>query len=180
MAAAPAATGEAVASAEIEPARRERQPGRSLLSPAQQVRVLNAIDSNRGRQRTQDRTGPLEGQGRTDDGPLEPRPKWRGCLGHHRASRPVERAGAGAKAMTMSKRIPLAPRHHLGRRSRRGFGAAIWRKVRVQQPELFEHHRTGRPRLSLWPVSAQGRAATKAYIDVRTRAASGARGDAGP
>ena len=48
MAAAPAATGEAVASAEIEPARRERQPGRSLLSPAQQVRVLNAIDSIEG------------------------------------------------------------------------------------------------------------------------------------
>lgn len=177
MAAAPAANGEAVASAEIEPARRERQPGRSLLSPAQQVRVLNAIDSIEG-----------DSERKTEQARLKAKDEltmdlWSRAQNGEDVSDTIEQAVRSnvlepGEGMTMSSAFRSLRDTTLEGEADEDLVLRYGERFASNNPnyssitaQADRDYRAGR--------FGTGRAATKAYIDVRTRAASGARGDAG-
>ena len=177
MAAAPAATGQAMASAEVEPARRERQPGRSLLSPAQQVRVLNAIDSIEG-----------DSERKTEQARLKAKDElamdlWSRAQNGEDVSDTIEQAVRSnvlepGEGMTMSNAFRSLRDSTLEGEADEDLVLRYGEKFAANSPnyssitaQADRDYRAGR--------FGTGRAATKAYIDVRTRAASGARGDAG-
>lgn len=176
MAAAPAATIE-TASADVEPARRPRLPGRSLLNPAQQVRILNAIDSIEG---DSERKTEQARQAAKDELTMD---LWARASRGEDVSDTIEQAVRSnvlepGEGMTMSNAFRSLRDTTLEGEVDDDLVLRYGERFAANNPnyasitaQADRDYRAGR--------FGTGRAATRAYIDVRTRAASGARGDAG-
>lgn len=178
MAAAPAAADNAaMASAEIEPARRPRLPGRSLLNPAQQVRILNAIDSIEG---DSERKTEQARQAAKDELTMD---LWSRASRGEDVSDTIEQAVRSnvlepGEGMTMNNAFRSLRDSTLEGEADDDLILRYGERFAANNPnyasitaQADRDYRAGR--------FGTGRAATRAYIDVRTRAASGARGDAG-
>lgn len=176
MAAAPAATVE-TASVEAEPARRPRQPGRSLLKPAQQVRIINAIDSIEG---DTERKTEQARQATKDEMTMD---LWSRASRGEDVSDTIEqgvRSGVlePGEGMTMSNAFRSLRDTTLEGEADDDLVLRYGERFAANNPnyasitaQADRDYRAGR--------FGTGRAATRAYVEVRTRAASGARGDAG-
>ncbi len=178
MAAAPAAADNAaMAPAEIEPARRPRMPGRSLLNPAQQVRILNAIDSIEG---DSERKTEQARQAAKDELTMD---LWSRASRGEDVSDSIEQAVRSkvlepGEGMTMNNAFRSLRDSTLEGEADDDLILRYGESFAANNPnyasitaQADRDYRAGR--------FGTGRAATRAYIDVRTRAASGARGDAG-
>lgn len=176
MAAAPAATFE-TASADVEPARRPRLPGRSLLNPAQQVRILNAIDSIEG---DSERKTEQARQATKDELTMD---LWSRASRGEDVSDTIEqnvRSGVlePGEGMTMSNAFRALRDTTLEGEADDDLVLRYGERFAANNPnyasitaQADRDYRAGR--------FGTGRAATRAYIEIRARAASGARGDAG-
>ena len=176
MVAAPAETVE-TASAEVEPARRPRLPGRSLLNPAQQVRILNAIDSIEG---DTERKTEQARQATKDELTMD---LWSRASRGEDVSDAIEqnvRSGVlePGEGMTMSNAFRSLRDTTLEGEADDDLVLRYGERFAANNPnyasiteQADRDYRAGR--------FGTGRAATRAYIEVRTRAASGSRGDAG-
>lgn len=176
MAAAPAAPVE-TASADVEPARRPRLPGRSLLNPAQQVRIINAIDSIEG---DTERKTEQARQASKDELTMD---LWARASRGEDVSDTIEQAVRSnvlepGEGMTMSNAFRSLRDTTLEGEADDDLVLRYGERFAANRPnyagiaaQADTDYRAGR--------FGTGRAATRAYIDIRTRAASGARGDAG-
>ncbi|WP_242076579.1 M23 family metallopeptidase [Brevundimonas diminuta] len=176
MAADETPEGEVKPAAEIEPARRERVPGRSILTPAQQVRILNAIDSIEG---DSERKTEQARQAAMDELTMD---LWRRASRGEDVSDTIEQAVrrgvlTPSEGMTTSNAFRSLRDSTLEGEANDDVILSYGEKFAANNPsyssitaQLDRDYRAGR--------LGTGRAATRAYIDLRTRAASGARGDA--
>lgn len=176
MEAAPAANVE-TASAEIEPARRPRAPGRSLLSPAQQVRILNAIDSIEG---DTERKTEQARQAAKDELTMD---LWTRAQRGEDVSDTIEQAVRSnvlepGEGMSLSNTFRTYRDSTLEGEADDDLVLRYGAKFAANNPnyasitaQADRDYRAG--------LFGTGRAATRAYLEIRTRAASGARGDAG-
>lgn len=178
MAAAPAAADSAVvASATVEPARRPRQPGRSLLTPAQQVRILNAIDSIEG-----------DTERKTEQARQEAKDEltmdiWNRAQRGEDVSDTIEQAVRNnvlepGEGMTMTSAFRSLRESTLEGEADEDLILRYGQRFAANNPnyasiaaQADRDYRAG--------LFGSGRSATRAYLDIRTRAASAARGDAG-
>lgn len=171
------AQGEAKPAAEIEPARRERVPGRSVLTPAQQVRILNAIESIEG---DSERKTEQARQAAKDELTMD---LWSRANRGEDVSDTIEQAVrrgvlTPGEGMTTSNAFRSLRDSTLEGEANDDVILSYGEKFAVNNPsygsiteQADRDYRAGR--------FGTGRAATRAYLDIRTRAASGARGDAG-
>jgi murein DD-endopeptidase len=177
MAAGPAADAAVTASATVEPARRPRQPGRSLLTPAQQVRILNAIDSIEG---DTERKTEQARQESKDELTMD---LWSRAQRGEDVSDSIEQAVRSnllepGEGMTMTTAFRSLRETTLEGEADEDLVLRYGQRFASSNPnypiiaaQADRDYRAG--------LFGNGRAATRAYLDIRTRAASASRGDAG-